>query len=306
MAVFSTNQNRHLFVVDASKNRSLEVKKLANEKQFCLVYSKDSVPLIRTDLIDVDKVCYAKLTTADKQKRGLNTAIIAIDEQALIDGKAILGQDYIVNIIIKNYCAPGEDSTLVKTAGVHVTSKTQELVEFYEALAKSLELNFSREAAPILKFTANETGVTVEEVPQKWVQGLAKQSPVNFMIYGSTVIKSGEDILWVDEEKAKVKPSTSKKLPNSKNIADLEWFCLGERGDQYRLYSYPNYIPSDYVVDPEDANGYDVIDLHYSFTDTGVNDYKSEKEITFVAKAGGGAAIKTALEGAGITFVTES
>jgi hypothetical protein len=56
---------------------------------------------------------------------------------------------------------------------------------------------------------------------------------------------------------------------------------MGERGDQYRYMGYPNYIPTQYLVDP--TKEYNVLELHHAFTDTGVNSYRSEKDITIVA-----------------------
>ena len=74
-------------------------------------------------------------------------------------------------------------------------------------------------------------------------------------------------------------------LGNGTKIADLEWFCAGERGDQYRMAGYPNYIPTKYlVVDP--TKQYNVLEFHFAFTDTGVNSYRSEKDITVVFPLG--------------------
>lgn len=58
---------------------------------------------------------------------------------------------------------------------------------------------------------------------------------------------------------------------------------MGERGDQYRGKGWPNVIPTKYLVDP--TQQYHVLELHYAFTDTGVNSYRTEKEITIVAPA---------------------
>jgi hypothetical protein len=58
---------------------------------------------------------------------------------------------------------------------------------------------------------------------------------------------------------------------------------MGERGDQYRGKGWPNVIPTKYLVDP--TQQYHVLELHFAFTDSGVNSYRTEKEITVVAPA---------------------
>ena len=60
---------------------------------------------------------------------------------------------------------------------------------------------------------------------------------------------------------------------------------MGERGDIYRNVGWPNSIPTKYVLDGNDANGYDVLDIHYYYEGGGENPQKSEKDITIVAKA---------------------
>jgi hypothetical protein len=57
---------------------------------------------------------------------------------------------------------------------------------------------------------------------------------------------------------------------------------MGERGDQYRNVGWPHVIKTTYLVDP--TKQYNVLELHYAFTDTGVNSYRTEKEITIVAE----------------------
>jgi hypothetical protein len=59
---------------------------------------------------------------------------------------------------------------------------------------------------------------------------------------------------------------------------------MGERGDQYRNIGWPNVIPTKYLVDP--TKQYDTLEIHFAFTDTGVNSYRSEKDITIVTEGG--------------------
>lgn len=58
---------------------------------------------------------------------------------------------------------------------------------------------------------------------------------------------------------------------------------MGERGDQYRSVGWPNVIPTKYLVDSDQQ--YHVLELHFAFTDSGVNSYRTEKEITIVSPA---------------------
>ena len=69
---------------------------------------------------------------------------------------------------------------------------------------------------------------------------------------------------------------------------------MGARGDHYRMMGYPNIIKTEYLVDPEAA--YDVIDIHYAFTDSNEGVQKSEKTITIVGKTGSLTTLKNTLD----------
>lgn len=305
MAVFSTNQNRQFYVVD--KVVTTEPKALGeimlgktnDEKQFYFKYFGHG-GLTRTDLIDVDRVCYAKLTKRDELQRPLKKAVISLDP-AINEGKPIAGQDYIVRIIIHNYLAIGDGNTAIKHGAVHAYAGMT-AQQFYTKLAESLEMNYSREVVPLLSFTVTATGVEVMEVEQPWHLGTMRQEPVNFQIFGVPVRFQGDDVLWAkrgSDDMVTVENSDT-VIGNGKKIADLEYFCMGERGDQYRNMGWPHVIPTAYMVDS--SKEYDVLDMHYFFSDTGVNVQKSEKDITFVADTEATlTALKTALTGLGIT-----
>lgn len=290
MAVFSTNQNRQLYVVKAVKDATpsevgdLQVIKIedAFNKQVTFKYFGQG-GLMRTDLIDTDKISYIKVTPAEELQRKLKKATISLDAN-VNEGKPIAGQDYIVRVIINNYLAPGDDNSTVKYGAVHsVAGMTAET--FYAKLAKSLEMNFSREVQPLLTFTASADGVEIKEVEQPYVRGFMSKEPVNFEVIATTVIYEGDEVIWAtrdEDDKIPVVESTD-IVKGGHKIADLEYFCMGERGDQYRDWACaPNRIPVKYMV--EEDKEYAVLDMHYAFSDTGVNVQKSEKDITFVAE----------------------
>jgi hypothetical protein len=57
---------------------------------------------------------------------------------------------------------------------------------------------------------------------------------------------------------------------------------MGERGDQYKNYGWPNVIPTKYMVEPTSA-GYDVLNIHYAYTGSNESVQKSEKDLFVVA-----------------------
>lgn len=308
MAIFNVNQNRQFYVVkevvssEPAKEGQIKLGKTADGKQiFFKHFGKGG--LTRTDLIDVDKVCYAKLTERAAMQRKLKTATVTLSAD-VNEGEPIAGQDYILRIQVNNYLAPGDANVLIKSAAVHAT-KGMTAAQFYEKMIKSLELNFSREPQPLLKFEASKSsdgpsvtnGIIITEVgDQPWRLGVLSQEVVNFEAIPTTVRFDGEEVIW-----GKTKYGESDTVVgNGKQVADLEYFCQAERGDMFRNMGWPNNIDVKYMVDP--SKEYDMLDLHYFFSGDGVQVHKSEKDITFVADTSSVmTALKTALSGAGVT-----
>lgn len=284
MAVYSTNQNRQFYVAtklaesgDPKALGEISLGNTADKKQFFFKHLGQG-GMTKTDIIDVDNVCYAKITKKDALQTKLKKAVIKLDS-TINSGNPIASQDYIVRIVIRNYIASGDSNIMVKYGAVHAYAG-MDAEAFYKKLAASLEANFSREVAPLFTFKADTSGVTITEVEQPWNLGLMSQEQVNFDIIIVPVRHQGDEVTW-----GTVTVSDSgTTIGNGKKIADLEYFCMGERGDQYRdNVSRRIGIPTKLMVDP--SKEYDVLDIHYYFSDTGVNVQKSEKDITFVVDA---------------------
>ena len=241
--------------------------------------------LQRSDMIQLDNLNYAKPVAAADMAIPMRKVEITLDS-AVAGGVPVSGQEYILRIEFHNWCGAGEDTKYFKDIAVHATS-TMTASDFYKALLKAANMSFSREvnaiaeSNPYLAFSVDDpttaTKFIIEEKPQPWSLGVEAQERVEFNVQPTTVYVGGEDVIWGIATEAT--PTTT--LGNGKKIADLEWFCMGERGDQYRMMGYPNYIPTVYLVDP--SLNYNVLELHYGFTDEGVSSYRSEKDITIVA-----------------------
>lgn len=149
------------------------------------------------------------------------------------------------------------------------------------------------------------TGIIIEEAEQPWVLGMMPQAFIPFTPQFLTITVDGEDRLW--GVATVVTPTNT--VPDGHLIADLEYFCMGARGDIYRGMGYPNTIKTTYLVDP--TQKYDVLDIHYFYTGSNESVQKSEKTITLVAVDDGSHTAMNALIGAintasGLTIATLS
>ena len=301
MATFSVNQVRQLYVATALKTPHV----LASDAAGSIAVKNDTVKshlyfeykgadnLMRSDLIDTKNILYAKATDATAMAHDLKSVTIALDSN-VNGGAPVAGQDYILRIAFKQYVGMSDEDQYFKYGMVHAYAG-MDASEFYKVLAISLAKNFSREVVPLIKIeikTASATtevtpttkvadlkgtytGVVITEVEQPWRLGVMAQTPVYFTVQSVPVTVNGDERYW-----ATLTESTSGSISNGKTIADLEYFCMGERGDMYRQVGWPNNIPTTYLVDP--AKAYYVFDIHYAYVGSNESVQKSEKTITIV------------------------
>lgn len=301
MATFSVNQVRQLYVATALKTPHV----LASDAAGSIAVKNDTVKshlyfeykgadnLMRSDLIDTKNILYAKATDATAMAHDLKSVTIALDSN-VNGGAPVAGQDYILRIAFKQYVGMSDEDQYFKYGMVHAYAG-MDASEFYKVLAVSLAKNFSREVVPLIKIeiktasattevtpttkvadlTGTYTGVVITEVEQPWRLGVMAQTPVYFTVQSVPVTVNGDERYW-----ATLTESTSGSIGNGKTIADLEYFCMGERGDMYRQVGWPNNIPTTYLVDP--AKAYCVFDIHYAYVGSNESVQKSEKTITIV------------------------
>lgn len=303
----SVNQVRHLFVanevVDTTPTTKGQVKVCEDVKHgvVFLQYMGEG-GLLTSDYIKKDQVLSLTNTTGASARVNLKEALLTLSEPLEA------GQDYIVDIMIQNYIAMADESTLVKFGAVHATSTMTES-EFYVAMAKSFARNFSRDINKFFKFylttassyeevTVNSahigtayTGIKIVEQPQtdSYVVGEYGVTTVNFSVVPHTILSNGDEVnpFVVKEngtvaitDKVSRTGDTVTYIGNGYEIADTEYFCMGERGDMYRQMGYPRTIRTKYMVEP--TQEYDVLDLAFYFVGRGIDAQKSEKLLTVV------------------------
>ena len=324
MATFSTNQVRQLYVATAVKTApvlasdaagSIAVKNDTAKNHMYFEY-KGADNLMRSDLIDIKNILYAKATDANDMAHKLKAVTVTLDSDVNA-GAPVAGQDYILRIAFKQYVGMSDEDQYFKYGMVHAYAGMN-ADEFYKVLALSIAKNFSREVVPLIKievhsaatkskggfdakgymevtpttkdngksdttnpYYATDTLVTdidsirITEVEQPWRLGVMAQTPVYFTVQPVAVMVNNDERIW-----ATVTEGTNGTIGNGKKIADLEYFCMGERGDMYRGIGFPNNIVTTYLVDP--TKTYYTFDIHYAYVGNNESVQKSEKDITIV------------------------
>lgn len=285
--------------------------------------------VLRSDLIEIKNIIDYKATPAAAMARKLLVAKVTLNSEALASSAPIAGEDYVLRIKFQNPIGMSPDNQYWKYGVVHATSGMS-ASDFYKALALSVAKNMSREEVKLVSIvlttattpvevlpttdpatlTGTYTGLLISEVEQDWLLGIKQQKPLIFTVEPTGVNNGTDEVTWGDVIYSNGKkvtgganPTTSvdtssapttTSVVNSKLMADYEYFFMGERGDQYRMVGFPDYVPTTYLVDPSLANGYDVITLHYAYVGDNHSVQKSEKDITFIVpRANSGSTIDT-------------
>ena len=305
MFIGSDNQFRNLYVMKTYKGSESALKavgdatlKVDTAKNAMYLVYKDTEDNLTSDIIDLKNLLYVKSTKAADMARKLNSQSVTLNEDP------ISGQDYVLNVEVRNFVALGDDSTHIKFGAVHAV-KGMTKSDFYKAMALNLAKNLSREVSPILnvlltkndttdgesevpvlvngkmqvlaelKATESYTDIIIDEVEQPWRRGVAQVEPVNFNTTCGTVLVDGDDVIWGTVEKEEGDP-----VNNGKQIADMEWFYHGTRGDIYREATYPDNFEFKPLVD--ETKAYHTLDIHFAYVGPGVEVAKSERTITVV------------------------
>lgn len=308
MFIGSDNQFRNLYVMKAYKASESAISavgdatlKADTAKNLMYLVYKDTEDTLTSDIINIKNLLYVKSNKAADMARKLHSQSVTIKENP------ISGQDYVLNVEVRNFVALGDDSTHIKFGAVHAV-KGMTKSDFYKAMAVNLAKNLSREPSPILnvllikndtatsgggeskvsvlvngkmqnlatlKSTESYTNIIINEVEQPWRRGVAQVEPVNFNTTCGTILMDGDDVIW-----GTVKKETGDVINNGKQIADMEWFYHGTRGDIYREATYPDNFDFKPLVD--ETKAYHTLDIHFAYVGPGVEVAKSERTITVV------------------------
>lgn len=310
MANFSTNQAKQLYVVNTLQSKvvstlgDLAFGTTDEGDIFAKYFGRDGQ--VRTDLISPKNIRYVNLAEAAEDLVSYPEAI------TLTPDAPIAGQHYIINVTIDEFGGMSpEDKGFIFADYVAKTNDT--VAKLIANLAVSLAKNASKAAySPLIEVKvltqndpvsvtaastvadieeANPTALFIVAVEQPWSLGKQSFELPHFSVTTVPVVSNGMDTQWATLSST---PNASTAIANSKKIADLEYFCAGERGDVYRGMGYPNNFDFQPMIDPTSADGYDVVTIGYFWQGNAEDIQKSPKEILFVAPAGTGQSIYNA------------
>lgn len=303
MKTFSVNQATQVYVAKDVKAYNASLTTLGDLKlstdsaaPFFKVVHNGNGGIVASDLIECKNVEYIKATDASKLETKTQSYKIALNA-SVNSGAPIAGQDYIVRTNITQAFGMGDEETYIKDACVHATTGMT-ASQFYLALLNSFVKNFSRDLNNWFTFKAHNSTDSTLDLPSavddsdtydyivvianepEWVLGMTGTDPLYFTVSASTVTSGSDEVqgITVTDDTA----NTGVAVVNSKRIADYEWFHMGARSDIYRQMGFPNYIPTKYLVDPTNAYGYTVVDIHYSYVGPNEGPQKSEKDLVIL------------------------
>lgn len=255
---FSTNQVRHFYVANA-------------ENDLTVVNSKDGIFRYlqlaeggRSDLMEVKKITHIEHTLAEELALTDRSKTITVNNPEE-------GKSYTAKVLLYNIFGAGDETShpLVAVATYKGNAAT-----FYAALATNLTNAVKNYKA--LTFEGTADGLTISTDLESYNEGWNKAyAPLND-VYFEIMVDKNE---W--EVPETFTAAAESAFVSGYKLAELEYFCMGERGDQYRMMGYPNHIETEYKIVPGTA--YDVIDVEYFYNDTKEGVQKSNKVITIAA-----------------------
>lgn len=275
----------------------------------------------RSDIINIDSIMSVKATLAKDMAMKLPAAKVTLNTEALSSSKPIVGEDFILRVKFQNPIGMSPDNQYWKYGAVHAAdmSASSFYLKMASSLAKNMsrdavqlikvyvtygagtdktEITASSDVTDTSTFSQTYTGILIEAQEPDWILGVKQLKPIVFSVEPDVINNGTDEVVWGDvvysnsqKVTGGVEPTTEivnsgaptgGTIVNSKLMADYEYFYMGERGDQYRMVGWPDYVPTTYLVDSSSQYGYDTIGIHYAYTGSNHAMQKSEKDITFI------------------------
>ena len=292
MTNFSTNQVMQFYVADGKATASADI----TGRGFSMVIDGK-----RTDVIE--NVLWATRTAAAKLDVPSAKVTIDVNSKAFINADDVLngaigGENYIVRVSYPDLFGAGIESWTTKTVVAQAVAD-DDSTKIIEELKKQLTA-----VLPDFFVVAGDlNNITIHVAPDTttYERGVRPISVPQFTVSTNEITKDGVGIDWAVVTTDKVLAVVN----GSYKLADMEYFALGERGDEYRMMGWPNTVKTEYKITPSDDAEYDVLVVHYAYKGDNANSHYSEKDLIVAGTAENIDQVVTLLTGKKITVVTK-
>ena len=228
----------------------------------------------RTDIIE--NVLWGKLTTADALATPCKEVTVAVTAD-----KVIGGENYIVRVSYPEVFGAGKESWTTKTAVAQLKAGVA-VSEIVDAIKEQFDATLPE----FITVGADGTELTFTANPDMagYKRGFRPVVMPDFEVSVNTVVEEGEDVQWATITVGKAADLT---VSGKFKLADMEYFALGERGDEYRQMGWPAVTyDTKYKINPEVDQEYDVLVVHYAFAGSNDQSHLSEKDLIIAAPSG--------------------
>lgn len=319
MRNFNTNQARHLYVASAKKdsiagvtsNGDLYVGSDASGNMF-FVYKNADGNITRSDTIPVAGIEYYNKKDAADLAKPLIAHTIAVDTN-VVTLADLVGKTVRLTIYVRGFIGTDlNDAIPVNVELVGTSTNTANATAFHKALAIAIAKAMPKKDVPYFRVFSNgsevtadtaessvtgaSAGVVIVATAQKWVRGKMANNPFELTFQFNYQPDNSTDIAWGTATAAASAISGYTTIPGDYELADLEYFSYGERGDIYRGSEWPNEITPTYLINPAAGTGYSVITIQYAWQGKAENVQKSPRTIQVAAPAAVAASLLTAIE----------
>lgn len=283
MSLPSINQVRHLFVGKAVKGNNETPSDLGDIKvggvagKFLYIQHFGHGGLTASDKIDVDKIISAKITKSSVLKSKLTKHKVTVTV-------AESGQVYAIKLQVNQFIGNGAQDITYRI-GTYKAKTGDDAAAIAAGLAASLQLSVTNQN--ICNISVSGATITIAEVEQEWELGRFPVAHMPLKIFLGSIYTEDEyettEWATVDAPAGSDSPSAIEYVAAddaNKKLADLEYFCMGARGDEYRGVGYPRSINTKYLIDMTAT--YVVFDIHYFYQGSNEAVQKSEKDLTIL------------------------
>lgn len=265
---FSTNQVMQFYVLDGA---AAEVKKPLTGG--ALISFAENGEVKTSDKIE--NVMWGKLTEAPALARSYKKMVVSFNDNPIVPG-----QHYVVRVSYPEVGGLGVEGYTTKTASVFA-GETTTPADVYESLAKDFSIAFEPDGMLVASSDSNGLVITQSDLLKKhYKKGVRSIVIIDFEVNANKVVSNSEDQDW-----ANISIEEGALVGNGYTVSDMEWFAMGERGDQYRMMGWPDVYDTEYKVNDPSVE-YDILNVHFAYKGDNATSYRSEKDLVVVAARG--------------------